>query len=80
MFHPQLIAIEPGFLDSSSNQSLQTQFSIPVQTQRRGGDETMSQLFAAILLFSSPGCPHEEATCVTPTEYVEVSLSTHMLP
>ena len=40
----------------------------------------MSQLFAAILLFSSPGCPHEEPTCVTPTEYVEVSLSTHMLP
>ena len=40
----------------------------------------MSQLFAAILLFSSPGCPHEEPTCITPTEYVEVNLSTRILP
>ena len=36
----------------------------------------MSHLFAAILLLSSPGCPHEEPTCITPTEYVEVDLST----
>jgi hypothetical protein len=34
----------------------------------------MSHLFAAVLLFSSPGCPHEEPTCLTPTEYVEVNL------
>lgn len=34
----------------------------------------MSYLFAAVLLFTSPGCPHEEPTCLTPTEYVEVSL------
>jgi hypothetical protein len=34
----------------------------------------MSYLFAAVLLFSSPGCPHEEPTCITPTEYVEVNL------
>ena len=40
----------------------------------------MSHLFAAILLFSSPGCPHEEPTCITPTEYVEVNLSTRILP
>ena len=39
----------------------------------------MSHLFAAILLFSSPGCPHEEPTCITPTEYVEVNLSTRIL-
>ena len=36
---------------------------------------TMSHLFAAILLFSSPGCPHEEPTCITPTEYVKVNFS-----
>jgi hypothetical protein len=35
---------------------------------------SMSHLFAAILLFSSPGCPHEEGGCITPTEYVEISL------
>jgi hypothetical protein len=35
---------------------------------------SMSHLFAAILLFSSPGCPHEEASCITPTEYVEINL------
>ena len=35
----------------------------------------MSHLFAAILLLSSPGCPHEEPSCITPTEYVEVNLS-----
>jgi hypothetical protein len=35
----------------------------------------MSHLFAAILLFSSPGCPHEEPTCITPTEYVKVNFS-----
>jgi hypothetical protein len=34
----------------------------------------MSHLFAAVLLFSSPGCPHQEPGCITPTEYVEVSL------
>jgi hypothetical protein len=31
----------------------------------------MSHLFAAVLLLSSPGCPHEEPVCLTPTEYVE---------
>ena len=35
----------------------------------------MGHLFAAILLFSLPGCPHEESSCITPTEYVEVNLS-----
>jgi len=35
----------------------------------------MSHLFAAILLFSSPGCPHEEPTCITPTEYVKINFS-----
>jgi hypothetical protein len=38
----------------------------------------MSHLFAAVLLLSSPGCPHEETTCLTPTEYVEVHLSTRI--
>jgi hypothetical protein len=32
----------------------------------------MNHLFAAVLLLSSPGCPHEEPSCITPTEYVEV--------
>jgi hypothetical protein len=36
---------------------------------------SMSNLFAAILLFSSPGCPHEEPSCITPTEYVEINLT-----
>ena len=35
----------------------------------------MSHLFAAVLLFFSSGCPHEEPSCITPTEYVEVNLS-----
>ena len=35
----------------------------------------MSHLFAAVLLFFSPGCPHKEPSCITPTEYVEVKLS-----
>ena len=35
----------------------------------------MTHVFAAILLFSTPTCPHEEPTCLTPTEYVEVHLS-----
>ena len=35
---------------------------------------SMSHLFAAILLFSSPDCPHEEASCITATEYVEINL------
>jgi predicted metal-binding protein len=39
-----------------------------------GGLATMSYLFAAVMLLSSPGCPHEEPTCLTPTEYVEVNL------
>jgi hypothetical protein len=43
------------------------------QAQQPGGIATMSYLFAAVLLFSSPGCPHEEPTCLTPTEYVEVN-------
>src|ERR1700748_325746 len=37
---------------------LQTQFSIRGR-HSSGGNATMSHLFAAILLFSSPGCPHE---------------------
>jgi len=45
-----------------------------------GGGIRMSHLFAAVLLLSSPGCPHEEPTCLTPTEYVEVNLSTRILP
>jgi hypothetical protein len=36
---------------------------------------SMSHLFAAILLFPSPACPHEEASCITPTEYVEINLT-----
>jgi hypothetical protein len=79
MFHPQLIALTPDFLDTSCTQSLQTQFSIRGQ-HSSGGNATMSHLFAAILLFSSPGCPHEEPTCITPTEHVEVNLSTRILP
>jgi hypothetical protein len=35
----------------------------------------MSHLFAAILLFSSPGCPHEEPNCITLADYVEVNLT-----
>ena len=35
----------------------------------------MAHLFAAVLLFYSPGCPHKEPSCITPTEYVEVNLS-----
>jgi hypothetical protein len=34
----------------------------------------MSYLFAGVLLFTSPGCPHDEPNCITPTEYVEVTL------
>jgi hypothetical protein len=45
-----------------------------VVKRRSGGLATMSYLFAAVLLLSSPGCPHEEPTCLTPTEYVEVNL------
>jgi hypothetical protein len=40
----------------------------------------MSHLFAAVLLLSSPGCPHDEPTCLTPTEYVEVNLSYVVAP
>ena len=47
---------------------------------RQRGSATMSHLFAAILLFLSPGCPHEEPTCITPTEHVEVNLSTRIVP
>jgi hypothetical protein len=32
VFHPQLIALTPDFLDISCTQSLQTQFSIVVST------------------------------------------------
>ena len=35
----------------------------------------MSHLFAAILLFSSPNCPHEEPSCITASEYVEINLT-----
>jgi hypothetical protein len=35
----------------------------------------MSHLFAAILLFSSPDCPHEEPSSITQTEYVEVGMT-----
>lgn len=44
-----------------------------------GGIATMSH-FAAILLFFTPGCPHEEPKCVTQIEYVEVRLSARILP
>jgi hypothetical protein len=79
MFHPQLIAVTPDFLDIGFTQSLQPQFSIR-RRHSSGGNATMSHLFAAILLFSSPGCPHEEPTCITPTEHVEVNLSTRIVP
>jgi hypothetical protein len=36
---------------------------------------SMSHLFAAILLFSSPGCPHDEPSCITLTEYVEINMT-----
>ena len=52
---------------------------VSVSERSSAGNATMSHLFAAILLFSSPGCPHEEPTCITPTEYVEVNLSTRIL-
>jgi hypothetical protein len=45
-----------------------------VVSAEAGGLATMSYLFAAVILLSSPGCPHEEPTCLTPTEYVEVNL------
>jgi hypothetical protein len=45
-----------------------------------GASMSMSHLFAAILLFSSPGCPHEEATCITPTEYVQINLPVTAAP
>jgi hypothetical protein len=35
----------------------------------------MNHMFAAVLLFSVPGCPHEGSLCLTPTEYVEVHLA-----
>jgi hypothetical protein len=40
----------------------------------------MSYLFSAVLLLASPGCPHEEPTCLTPTEYVEVNLRPDVQP
>jgi hypothetical protein len=40
----------------------------------------MGHLFAAVILLTSPGCPREEPTCLTPTEYVEVHLSTRIPP
>jgi hypothetical protein len=40
--------------------------------QQQGEIMSMNHLFAAVLLFSSPGYPHEEPSCITPTEYVEV--------
>jgi hypothetical protein len=40
----------------------------------------MGHLFAAVILLSSPGCPREEPTCLTPTEYVEAHLSTRIPP
>jgi len=45
-----------------------------------GGTATVTHLFAAILLFSSPGCPHEEPTCITPTEYIEINLRPDVQP
>ena len=45
-----------------------------VSWSQSGGIVTMSYLFAAVLLFSTPGCPHEEPTCITQTKYVEVNL------
>jgi hypothetical protein len=41
---------------------------------RQRGDSGHELLFAGVLLFSSPGCPHEEPNCLTPTEYVDVDL------
>ena len=78
LFHPQLICACAAYLDRPSTLSRPPQFSLVVNTAAGGID--MSHLFAAILLFSSPGCPHEEPTCITPTEYVEVNLSTRILP
>src|SRR5262245_53977758 len=43
--------------------------------QRGARSMSMSNLFAAILLFSSPGCPREEPYCITPTTYVEINLT-----
>jgi hypothetical protein len=40
----------------------------------------MSYLFAAVMLLSSPGCPHDEPTCLTPTEYVEIDLRPDVHP
>jgi hypothetical protein len=30
-------------------------------------------IFAAVILLATPHCSHEEPSCLTPTEYVEVT-------
>ena len=69
-----------ALLDIHFSRNLDRHSLVSVPERSSGRIATMSHLFAAILLFSSPGCPHEEATCITPTEYVEINLSTRILP
>ena len=73
-FHAQLFALASRFW-MLIPLHLYRHSLVFVCTHSSGGIATMSHLFAAILLFSSPGCPHEESTCIIPTEYVEVHLS-----
>ena len=72
---PERKAIRRGavLLDTKSTQFQRLTLECVVK-RRRGGIAIMSYLFAAVLLFTSPGCPHEEPTCLTPTEYVEVDV------
>jgi hypothetical protein len=32
----------------------------------------MSWLFYAVIILSGPSCPHDEPSCLTPTELIEV--------
>ena len=66
-------------LDHKSTQFYQLTL-VCVVSAEAGGLATMSYLFAAVILLSSPGCPHEEPTCLTPTEYVEVNLRPDVQP
>ena len=68
-----LFAVAPWIWITKSTQFYRLTL-VSVVERRSGGIATMSYLFAAVLLLSSPGCPHEESTCLTPTEYVEVNL------
>ena len=64
------------FLDDQFQQSRSVKSSMSVhELAHQAGIMSTSQLFAAVLLFSSPGCPHEEPSCITATEYIEVNLS-----